>query len=651
MALHLDHAVVALPIIVSLGIFAQWIASRLQIPAILPLLIIGFIIGPSTHILNPTDALGKEGLSVMTSLAIALILFEGGLTLRFADIAGHGRAVTNLISTGALTTWVLAAIAAHLITGLSWEVSALFGALVIVTGPTVIAPLLRIIRPNATIGGVLRWEGILIDPIGALAAALAFEWVRADTDSGALSATISHMASFIGVGTAIGLVMGGLLVAALRRDWLPDHLINPGVLAWVLLAFGLSDVFAPESGLLSVTIMGVLLANANLSQIAEVLHFKEELVVILLSTIFVALAANISTEALLAVFQPAPMLLLASIILLVRPISVMVSSIGTNLSTPERMFISYVGPRGIVAAAISALFAQRLQDLGVAGGDQLVTLVFAVIVGTVILASLTAKPVAKLLHVVEAEPTGYLMIGAHPLSRSIARVLHEEGVQVLLVDTNASNIRQAKLEGLQTYYGNVLSSGADELSLEGIGNLLALTSNDEANTLSVRRYARQFGRKNVYQLRPRKEDGRMALKESVRGVTAFKRKPSYTDLEQYSRQNWRVRRTKLTESYTLADFRNDQPDALILFVGTEGVFQVTSDPDIPSKNVTIISLGPENVSRLQTGQTGQLNRSGQVQTVQSIQTSQLSQMNRSQKQSKQSKQKSAHTKNDQDDKS
>ena len=202
--LHLDHAVVALPVIVALGIFAQWLATRLRVPAILPLLLTGFLVGPIAHVLAPGTVLTGQGLSLMTSLAIAVILFEGGLTLRFADIAGHGRSVRRLISLGAIVTWVLSAAAAHFITGLSWGVSVLFGALVIVTGPTVIAPLLRIVRPNAKVSGVLRWEGILIDPIGALAAAIAFEWVRSETRGEALSATISHVVSFMGVGTALG---------------------------------------------------------------------------------------------------------------------------------------------------------------------------------------------------------------------------------------------------------------------------------------------------------------------------------------------------------------------------------------------------------------------------------------------------------------
>lgn len=591
--LHLDHPIVALPIIVALGMLAQLLASRWRVPAILPLLLIGFALGPLGQVLHPSKVLSSAGLSLMTSLAIAIILFEGGLTLKFSDLSGHGLAVRRLITWGAALTWALATAAAHLITGLDWSLAALFGALVIVTGPTVIAPLLRNIRPNARISSVLRWEGILIDPIGALAAAIAFEWVRSKSADSALSATLIHVGSFVGVGTALGLVMGGLLVLILRRRWLPEHLINPAVLSWVLLAFGLSDALAPESGLLTVTLLGVILANARVNEARSILQFKEELVVVLLSTIFVALAANIQTGALLGVFRPAPLLLLVAVVVLVRPISVLLSTVGTSLSLRERLFISYVGPRGIVAAAISALFATRLQELNVPGAEQLVTLVFAIIVGTVVLASLSARPVARALGVAEAEPDGYLIVGAHPLAREIAQALHRHGVEVLLTDTNMDNVRQARLSGLKASYGSLLSASADDLTLEGIGNLLALTPNDEANALSALKYAREFGREHVFQLQPDRSSDRTQLEEKERARTAFYTGPTYTELQQVYRQGSRVKVTALTDHYTLSDFRREQPGALILLSGQDGKFLVShAETELPETDVQLITLAP-----------------------------------------------------------
>ncbi|RTR29854.1 cation:proton antiporter [Deinococcus radiophilus] len=590
----LDHAVVVLPIIVALGLAAQILASRLKIPAILPLLLTGFLVGPLLHVISPGTALTQTGLSTLTSLAVAVILFEGGLTLRFKDIAGHGLAVTRLISVGALVTWVLAAAGAHFITGLDWGVAALFGALVIVTGPTVIAPLLQNIRPNARVSGVLRWEGILIDPIGVLAAAIAFEWVRSSSGNEALTATLTQMATFIGVGTIFGVVMGLAMIWALRREIIPDHLVNPAVLAWVLLAFGLTDIFVPESGLLAVTIMGMMAANMNVPRLNELLHFKEEVVVILLSTIFVALAANIPTSALLGVFQPAPLLLLAFMILIVRPISVMISTAGSNLNLKERAFISYIGPRGIVAAAVSALFASRLTELGVPGGEQLLTLVFAVIVGTVILVSLTAKPVARALGVAQADPDGFLVVGAHLWARELALALKNEGVDVLVADTNPANIAQARMEGLGGHYGSLLSEAADRIPMEGIGNLLALTPNDEANTLTTRKYEKSFGRAHVFQLYPGGENRRTQINDNYSAQSAFSGTPTFSELQKMFAEGAKLRRTRLTDEYTLEHYRTELPEnALLLFYGREGRMQVaTGLPDTAQAGTVLIALVP-----------------------------------------------------------
>lgn len=570
-----QHPLLALSFIMALGMAAQFIAARLKIPAILPLLLTGFALGPLGHILNPNESLTHGGVSLMTSLAIAIILFEGGLTLKFSDISGHGAAVRQLVSWGALLTWVLAAVAAHFTTGLIWGVAALFGALVMVTGPTVVAPLLKNIRPNARVSSVLRWEGILIDPIGALAAAIAFEWVRRESAGEALAATLVHLGSFVGYGALVGLITGATAVLALRRNWLSDQLINPAMLAWVLLAFSVSDTLAAESGLLAVTIMGMMLANAGLKQVEGILHFKEEMVVILLSTIFVALAANIRTEALLGVFKPAPLLLLAAMVLLVRPISVFLSTLGTPLNTREKLFISYVGPRGIVAAAISSLFATRLQEQNVPGAELLVTLVFAVIVGTVIMASLSAKPVARLLGVTEADPDGFLIVGAHPLGRAVAKELRTAGTQVLLADTNPDNVRRARQEGLTAYHGSLLSSSAEDLSLEGIGNLLALTSNDEANLLSARKYQREFGKEHIFQLLPDNPNEKNQLDEEVRARSAFRGEPTFSALQERFRAGQRVKTVDLS-GHTLADFEAQHPEALVLLWDQEGKFEVSS---------------------------------------------------------------------------
>lgn len=589
------HATFALPLLVALGLGAQWLAAALKLPAILPLLLVGFLVGPLTGWLHPAQVLGKTGLSALTSLAVGIILFEGGLTLSAKDIAGQGRTVLRLISWGAVLTWGLAAAAAHLIVGLPLSVSALFGALVIVTGPTVIAPLLRNVRPNANVSNVLRWEGILIDPVGALAAAVAFEWIRAQGSGEAVAGILMHILAFVVVGTVVGLAMGYALSVALRRHWLPDHLINPMTLGWVLLGLALSNALVEESGLLATTVMGMVIANTPVPHREGVLNFKEELVTVLLSTLFVALSANVAPESLRSMLTAQPLMLLAALVLLVRPISVFISTIHSGLSVREKLFIAYLGPRGIVAAAVSGLFAARLADIGVAGADTLVTLVFTVIVGTVVLASLTAKPVARALGVAGADPTGFLLVGAHPLARDLAGALQDAEVPVTLADTNRENVAQARLQGLRAYYGSPLSErAAEDMNLEGVGALLALTPNDEANALAAHKFAKEFGRANIYQLAPDRPDSRTQLADDATGRSAFlpldEALPTYQTLTQRYLAGAKVRRTKLTESYTLDDYRRDHPSAVLLLSRQDGIFRVITDEKMLEGSGDLITL-------------------------------------------------------------
>lgn len=589
------HATFALPVLVALGLGAQWLAAALRLPAILPLLLVGFVVGPLTGWLHPAQVLGKTGLSALTSLAVGIILFEGGLTLNAKDIAGQGRTVLRLISLGALLTWGLSAAAAHLIVGLPWGVSALFGALVIVTGPTVIAPLIKNVRPNASVSNILRWEGILIDPVGALAAAVAFEWIRAQGSGEAVPGILGHILAFVVVGTLVGYMMGQALSQALRRHLLPDHLINPMTLAWVLLGLAVSNFFAEESGLLATTVMGMVVANTPVPHREGLLNFKEELVTVLLSTLFVALSANVAPDSLRSMLTAQPLLLLLALVVLVRPISVLVSTARSGLTWREKLFIAYLGPRGIVAAAVSGLFASRLGDIGVAGGDTLVTLVFTVIVGTVVLASLSAKPVARALGVAGADPTGFLLVGAYPFARDLALTLQEAGVSVTLADTNRENVTQARLMGLRSHYGSPLSERTgEELNLEGVGALIALTPNDEANALAAGKFAKDFGRANVYQLAPDRPDSRTRLADDATGRSAFSALDgeaiTFAALQRRYQAGAKVRRTKLTDSYSLDDYRRDHPEAVLLLGGQDGLFRVVTEGSVPEAGSEVITL-------------------------------------------------------------
>jgi NhaP-type Na+/H+ or K+/H+ antiporter len=410
-----------------ISITCQFLAYKIKLPAILPLLIAGIIVGPVTGIID------ADLLFPIVSLSVAIILFEGSLTLKFKDLSGHGSMVRNLCTVGGLITWVIAAPIAHFAMGMSWEMAFLFGAIVTVTGPTVIVPMLRTVRPSTKIANILRWEGIVIDPIGALLAVLVFEYIVFTQD--ALSHTLIAFAKTISVGVIFGALSGYLMGIVLRNNWIPHYLVNTAVLTLMLGAFEGSNIIAHESGLLTVTIMGMWLANMKRVEIDDILEFKETLSVLLISGLFILLASRIELSAMLNLGWGAVVVLLV-IMFVARPISVFISSLGTNLNWREIALLSWIAPRGIVAAAVSALFALKLEALDYAQVELLVPLVFLVIIATVVIQSLTSVKVAKILEQRAPAPNGFLIFGGSLFSRLFAKELIEQDVAVRVADTN-----------------------------------------------------------------------------------------------------------------------------------------------------------------------------------------------------------------------
>ena len=589
----------AIAAIVALGAAAQWVAWRVSIPAILPLLVIGFVVGPILGWVDPDALIGPDLLFPSISLAVGLILFEGGLTLRIPEVKETRRVVLNLVTVGALISWLGGSAAAHWIAGLSWPVSALFGALVIVTGPTVIGPLLRIVRPNARVSNVLKWEGILIDAVGAMVAVLVFEFLVIENRSQALGHTVLLMIEFVVAGAVVGIASGWILTLLLRRRKLPDYLVNVVALAMVFATFAIANAVAPESGLLATILMGAILANSGLPNIDDLLSFKEDLTVLFISVLFIVLAANIELAAFMAVLDLSSLLLLAVILLVLRPLSVFASSIRSSLSLKEKLFLSWIAPRGIVAAAVSSLFAGKLIATGFEGAETFAPLVFLVIVGTVLLSSLTGRPVANALGVAEPDPQGLLLLGAHPFARRIGEFLQDEGVRVLLADTNWSNVAAARVEGLPAYYGSLLSDHSDdELNLAGIGRLLALTSNDEANALTSLKYAREFGSQDVYQLEPSKASReRDRLGGDQRGRLAFQRAATYRELEHLFARGAKLKKTRITEQFSFEDFAARYAEGHLPMFVLQGkkVRVLTPESPPPEPGTTLVSVVIEEV--------------------------------------------------------
>jgi NhaP-type Na+/H+ or K+/H+ antiporter len=577
-----------------IGFLAQWLAWRVKLPAILFLLLAGIVLGPVSGVLNPDVLLG-DLLFPMVSLAVALILFEGSLTLRFHELPGIGRAVRGLVSYGAITALLLLAWAAHVVAGVAWPIALLYGALGCVTGPTVIAPMLRTLRPNARIANTLRWESIVIDPLGALFAVLIFEAIVSREQGHTIGVFIATIAS----GVVIGAVAAWLMAFFLRRQLIPEYLQNYAVLAAVLLAFSLSNELTHESGLLAVTIMGIALGNIRGVHMDDILDFKESLTTVLVSVLFILLAARLS-------WPLPPGMLLAGIALfaiaqlIVRPLTVSLASIGSKLSWRERALIGWVAPRGIVAASVSALFALRLDALHVPGADALVPLIFTLIIGTVVLQSATARPLAIWLKVAEPEPRGVLIFGSDEVARAVGKVLGEAGFRVVLADDDWDGIRLARMEGLATFFGNPASPHAERhLDLTGIGRLLAMSTHRERNSLACVHYRQEFGREKVYRLRnltPEENTERAALAGSLLAPPLFDETITHGRFAEMLEQGWRIKLTKLTEAFDWPQFIEQYGSNTVLMFGVEekGTLRVASAKRElePRSGWTVIALVP-----------------------------------------------------------
>ncbi|MFG0333620.1 MAG: cation:proton antiporter [Maioricimonas sp. JB049] len=596
-----EHLLVALTGVFVLGSLAQWIAWRLRLPSILLLLVFGFLAGPVTGLINPDELLG-DLLFPVVSLSVAVILFEGSLSLQLVELREIGKVLGYLLTLGAGITWLLTTLAAYFVLGLEFHTSLLLGALLVVTGPTVIGPLLRQIRPIGRVGPIARWEGIVIDPVGAMLAVLVFEAEAAiqaarfdiatlDAASGLLETTFS--------GIFFGLLAGVILEYVLTRHLVPDYLQSPVTLMLVFASFVASNLLKHESGLAAVTVMGVYLANRRAVPLRHILEFKENLTVVLVSSLFILLTARLDPVAMMD-FGWRGVLFCLVMVLLVRPISVFFATLGSPLSWAERGFLAWLAPRGIVAAAVASVFALRL---GPGTGDGLVPATFLVIAVTVVVYGLTALPLARRLGLAMADPQGVLIASAHAGARAIAHALQEAGFRVLLVDTNHWNIQQARMEGLETASMNILSEQAvTNLDLGGIGRFLGMTSNDGVNSLAALRMADIFGRAEVYQLTPaRKAEKQEESAHHLRARFLFGADVTYEVLNKKFAAGWRVKITKLTSEFDYAAFRAQYGDqALILFTCQNSQLTVrTSDSKaVPAAGHRIIALvGPDGNSQ------------------------------------------------------
>ena len=557
-------ALVGLASIIIVGITAEWLSWRIRLPSILLLLLFGFIIGPLTGILDP-DRLFGEILIPVVSLAVAIILFEGGLNLRISELRTVESVVIRLISLGTLVCWIIGTAAAYFFLDLDLALATLLGAILIVTGPTVILPLLRHLRLGGRVGSVLKWEGIVIDPIGAILAIIVFQVIAASGAQEAGSVIVLSLIKSVLVNGAIGAIAAFIVIFLLRSYLIPDYLHSAVTLVMVILAFTIANIVQEDSGLLAVTVMGIVLANQKEVSVRHIAEFKENLRVLLISGLFIILAARLSLSEFTHI-GIGSVAFLVILIFIARPLAVMVSTFKSKLNWKERCLLASVAPRGIVAAAVSSIFALRLVERGFDGAELLVPATFFVIAGTVLIYGLTATPIGRMLKLASPNPQGFLIVGANQFARTLAVTLMAEGYKVFMVDDNWLNISRARMANIPSLYANVLSQYAlDEIDLGGIGYLLALTSDNEYNSLSIIQFAYIFDRAHIFQLCTEQgiKYSRDSFSNHLRGRLLFGKGITYEHLISRLLSGASIKSTSLTAKFDYSTFKDRYAESAI----------------------------------------------------------------------------------------
>ncbi len=591
----MEHSIgIILALILVLGVSAQWLAWWLKLPSILFLLGLGILLGPVLSVINP-DQLFGELLFPFVSLGVAIVLFEGALTLRFSDISEHGRVVSGLVSWGAILNWGLISLGCWWVSDLSPVFACLFGALVVVTGPTVVTPLLRIVRPTPAVSNILTWEGILIDPIGALLVVLVYEFIV----SNAQGHSLLLFGRDVLTGLSLGAVGALLMAATLKRFWVPEYLQNVVTLGAVVAVFSLSNHFAEESGLLAVTVMGIWLANTRGIDIDEILSFKESLSILIISVLFIVLAARLDIAQITALGWSGAGVV--AVVLLARPLVVWCVCAFSGLNWREKLVISWIAPRGIVAAAVSSLFAIRLGELGFGNADVISALTFLVIIVTVLLQSISARPIARALGVAEEAAKGVLIIGSNAFSRAVGNALNNLDYRVKIVDSSWTAIQAARMDGLDTYYGNPVSAHADRyLDLVGIGSVFAMSRRPALNTLACLKFAGELSKQQVFTLRNAEENddsGLTKLTRTYRTKRLFGADITAQKLNSMIGQGGEIKVTPLTESFGLEDYEALYGKEPVLLLGIDPkkqlhAFTAEEEHDV-SAGWTLVALVPQ----------------------------------------------------------
>lgn len=549
-------------LVVLIGIFSQWVAWRFRMPAIVVMSVAGLLVGPLLGFINPQESMG-DLFSPIITFAVALILFEGSLNLDFREIRGFNKPVLRIVTIGAFIAWIGGSLAAHYVAGLSLSVAFIIGGLFIVTGPTVILPLLRQAKLKPRTAAILKWEGIVVDPFGALLAVFAFEFIRFLNNDVTLSSFLLFFSASM-FAALLGCLFGWIFGKSFERGGVPEFLKSPVLFAVVIFIFVLSDEIMEHTGLLAVTAMGMTMANMNLSSITQIRHFKENISVLLISGIFVMLTASLSTNVLLQILNWKILLFVGVMLFIVRPLSIWISTIGTDLNYKEKLLIGWIAPRGIVALTVSGYFASILQENGYPDAELLTALTFALVFLTVVIHGFSIGPLAKKLNLTQPDDSGVLIVGGSRFAAAFAKSVEESGNKVLTIDRTWGALAHARKEGLAAEVGDILTEQLNyELDLTPYRFIVAMTKGDIYNSHVCEDFVHDVGRENLYQTAFQvKNKQNSTLIQG--GQSLFTPSVSIFEIEERMTNGHVIRKTLITDQYSYTQYLRERDDKAIL---------------------------------------------------------------------------------------
>ncbi|WP_088052091.1 cation:proton antiporter [Virgibacillus dakarensis] len=583
-----------------LGIGSQWLSWRYRMPAIVVMSVAGLIVGPFLGIMNPQEDFGTLYKPIIT-VAVAIILFEGSLNLNFKELRGLGRPVFRISTIGAFIAWILGSLTAHYIAGLSWAVAFVIGGLFIVTGPTVILPLLRQSKLKPRPAKILKWEGIIVDPIGALLAVFAFEIISylTDNDPSGVSLLLFFAASVFAaiLGWAFGRGIGWMF----ETGNIPEYLKSPTVFIVVIMCFTIADEITHETGLLAVTAMGMTLANMGISSVEDMRHFKENMSILLISAIFIMLTASLNIDTILHIFEPRIIGYVVLMMIAVRPLSIFLSTIGTDLALNEKVLVGWIAPRGIVALTVSSYFAAILGDAGYEDASIITTLTFGLVFFTVVAHGFSIGWLAKKLHLSMEGRPGTIIVGSNTFTVELAKSLIKAKAPVIIVDSSWEKLRKAREAGIPFYHGEMLSEQTEyHLDTTPYEYLIAATDYHSYNSLVCTTFMPEYGRTNVYKVSPYKQidSDTNDIVNKIGGRILFGEEVSTEDLNQNIASGFVVRQTTLTDQYNYKQYVNERDDAAVLLymIKPSGkiIFYAEEMKATPESGDIVVSLAPQD---------------------------------------------------------